>query len=80
MLTEAHCGFATESAARVALTGVRKTHRVALRGAVVLRVPGMLCFRVHYEMGGTGFSPAELGSALQSAAIKAGLETHVIER
>jgi len=79
MLIEAHCGFATESAARVALTGVRKTHRAALRGAVVLRAPvGRLCFYVHYDMGGTGFSPAELGGALRSAAIKAGLETHII--
>lgn len=77
MLAEAHCTFTSESAARVALTGVRKAHRVALRGAVVLRTPGLHTFHVHYEAGGTGFSPAELGDALRSAAIKAGLETHI---
>lgn len=77
MLTIVHCAFTTENAARVALTGVRKYHRVALRGALVLRNPGSLSYCVHYEMGGTGFSPAELGAALRSAAIRANLETHL---
>jgi hypothetical protein len=77
MLTQAHCTFTTENAARAALTGVRKYHRVALRGALVLRDPGLFSYCVHYGMEGTGFSPAELGAELRAAAFRAGLETHV---
>lgn len=80
MLTAASCTFTTESAAKAALQAVRKKHRVALRGAVVLPVPGIaFAWQVHLHLGGTGFSRAELGSALRDAAKSIGLSTHIKE-
>jgi hypothetical protein len=68
MLTEISTRFASEKAAKRALTNVRKRHRIALRGAVVIerRYVGEGAFYVHAPLGGTGFSAEELAAELHA--------------
>jgi hypothetical protein len=76
MLTEIAVNFPSSDVARKCLTAFRKQYRVALRGAVagsVTSPSGMgLVGRVWVELGNTGFSAAEFGSAI--GAILARLE------
>jgi hypothetical protein len=65
MLTELHCTFFTRANARTALTEFRKRYRVALRGACVTG-PVLGTYRVHVPLGGTGFSNAEMSSAMRA--------------
>lgn len=64
MLTRISTSFATKKDAQRALTNVRKVHRVALRGAVVIGENG--AFYVHAPLGSTGFSAAELAAELHA--------------
>ncbi len=66
MLIELHCKFSTRDNAQTALTEFRKRYRVALRGACVTGPDHFGCYRVHVPLGGTGFSVAEMSSAMRA--------------
>jgi hypothetical protein len=76
MLTEIAVDFPSSDVARKCLTAFRKQYRVALRGAVAGHVTNRqgtgIIGRVWVELGNTGFSAAEFGSAI--GAILARLE------
>jgi hypothetical protein len=68
MLTEIYHKFPSEKIARRTLIAFKKRYRVALRGAVVIerKYPEVHAgFHVHAPLGGTGFSNAEMTSALR---------------
>ena len=44
----------------------RKRYRVALRGAVVIGPDFFGAYHLHVPLGGTGFSAAEMASALRT--------------
>lgn len=65
MLTEIYHDFPTLTSARKALTIVRKTYRVALRGSVTCSCysrQGSPVVRLHVALSGSGFSAGELAS------------------
>lgn len=65
-LTRLYTPFATKKAAQAALTKFRKHYGVALRGAVVIEHThmGETEYDLYIPFGGTGFSPAEMKSAM----------------
>lgn len=65
MLTEIPASFSSKDAAQAALTDVRKTYRVALRGAVVIGPDYFGEFKIHAPIGGTGLSVGELAAVLR---------------
>jgi hypothetical protein len=66
MLTRIPASFSTLQTARVALTEFRKRYRLALRGAVIIGPDYHGAFCVHAPLGSTGFSAAEMASALRA--------------
>lgn len=65
MLTEIYHDFPTLTSARKALTHVRKTYHVALRGSVAIPSytrGGLRTNRLHVALSGSGFSASELAS------------------
>lgn len=66
MLTRVPIGFKSAREARATLTAFRKRYRVALRGACVTGPDYRGQFCIHVKFGATGFSPAEMASAMQS--------------
>jgi hypothetical protein len=66
MLTELHCTFSTRASAQTALTEFRKHYRIALRGACITGPDFHGAYRVHVPLGGTGFSNAEMSSAMRA--------------
>lgn len=66
MLTELPIAFTDRRTAQTALTEVRRTYRVALRGACVTGPDYFKAYRVHVPLGGTGFSAAEMVSAMRA--------------
>lgn len=66
MLTRVPLSFHSAREARATLTAFRKRYRVALRGACVTGPDFHGLHSVHVPFGGTGFSPAEMASAMQS--------------
>lgn len=69
MLTAVPLAFTSSQKARLALTAFRKHYRVALRGACVTGPNYHDEFTIHVQFGGTGFSPAEMASAMQSIEV-----------
>ena len=67
-LTRLYLPFATKKAAQTMLTKFRKRYGVALRGAVVIEHAhmGETEFDIHVPLGGTGFSAAEMKSAMMA--------------
>lgn len=84
MLTEVPCRFTTKNGAQAVLTATRRKYRVALRGACITptRCYGgcstQTVYVVHYPMGGTGFSPEEMASAMRSVANEHGLGSYLL--
>jgi hypothetical protein len=68
MLTRILHPFDSAQSARKALTHIRKTYRVALRGACVTGPDYHGKFYAHVPLGGTGFSAAELSCAFPMGA------------
>jgi hypothetical protein len=66
MLTQIPVSFTTLQTARVALTEFRKRYRCAMRGAVIIGPDYHGACYVHAPLGGSGFAPAELASALRA--------------
>jgi hypothetical protein len=70
MLTAIPLSFTSARKARHALTYIRRTYRLSLRGACVTGPDFHGAYTAHYPAGGTGFSPAEMAGAMQSAPVK----------
>lgn len=66
MLTRLPLSFSTKRTAQTALTEFRKKYRVALRGACILGPDYHGSYSVHVPLGGTGFSAAEMASAMRA--------------
>lgn len=66
MLTPIPASFSDKRTAQTALTEFRKRYRVALRGAVITGPDYFGAYRIHAPLGNTGFSVAELASALRA--------------
>lgn len=66
MLTELPCTFTTQREAQTALTEFRRRYRVALRGACIVGPDYFKAYRLHVPLGGTGFSAAEMASAIRA--------------
>lgn len=65
-LTRLYLPFTSEKIAKAMLTKFRRAYGVALRGAVVIEhtYRGETEFDIHVPLGGTGFSAAEMKSAI----------------
>lgn len=66
MLHRIPASFTDKRTAQTALTEFRKRYRVALRGAVVIGPDYFGAYYLHVPLGGTGFSAAEMASALRA--------------
>lgn len=66
MLTQLPLTFIDKRTAQIALTEFRKRYRIALRGAVVIGPDYHKAYTLHVPLGGTGFSPAEMASAIRA--------------
>ena len=66
MLHRIPASFTDKRTAQTALTEFRKRYRVALRGAVVIGPDSFVAYHLHVPLGGTGFSAAEMASALRA--------------
>lgn len=66
MLTPVPLPFTSAREAQSTLTAFRKRYRVALRGACIAGPDYHGQFRIHVQFRATGFSPAEMASAMQS--------------
>lgn len=66
MLTELPISFSERQTAQTALTEFRRRYRIALRGACITGPDYFKAYRVHVPLGGTGFSAAEMASAMRA--------------
>ena len=66
MLTELPIAFSDRQTAQTALTEFRRRYRIALRGACITGPDYFKAYRLHVPIGGTGFSVAEMASAMRA--------------